>query len=213
MIKVLIADDHKVFRDGIISILEGEEDMEVVGEVGDGKAVIELLETVQTDVILMDITMGDAGGIETSMIIKNKFPGIKILALSMHDESTYIVKMLEAGAKGYLLKNAGGKEMVRAIRVVNEGNTYYSGEVSATIIDHLTKGTKPKQKKEGIPLSKRELEVLELIAEEFTNPEIAEKLFISIRTVDTHRRNLIEKLGVKNTAGLVKYAIRNGIIE
>jgi len=213
MIKVLIADDHKVFRDGIISILEGENDIEVVGEVGDGRAVIALLETVEPDVILMDITMGDAGGIETSTIIKEKFPTIKILALSMHDESTYIVKMLEAGAKGYLLKNAGGKEMIRAIRVVNEGNTYYSGEVSAAIIDHLTKGTKPKQKKKGIPLSKRELEVLGLIAEEFTNPEIAEKLFISIRTVDTHRRNLIEKLGVKNTAGLVKYAIRNGIIE
>ncbi len=213
MIKILIADDHKVFRDGIISILESEKDMKVVGEVGDGRAVVELLKNIQPDIILMDITMGDSGGIETSKIIKKEYPNIKILALSMHDESTYIVKMLEAGAKGYLLKNAGGKEMIRAIRVVNEGNTYYSGEVSAAIIDHLTKGTKPKERKEGIPLSKRELEVLELIAEEFTNPEIAEKLYISIRTVDTHRRNLIEKLGVKNTAGLVKYAIRNGIIE
>ena len=213
MIKVLIADDHKVFRDGIISILEGEEDIEVVGEAGNGREVMELLTKVQPDVILMDISMGDAGGIEASGLIQKQFPKIKILALSMHHESTYIVKMLEAGAKGYLLKDAGGKEMIRAIRVVNEGNTYYSGEVSAAIIEHLTKGTKPKEKKEGIPLSKRELEVLQLIAEEFTNPEIAEKLFISIRTVDTHRRNLIEKLAVKNTAGLVKYAIRNGIIE
>ena len=213
MIKVLIADDHKVFRDGIISILEKEEDIEVVAEAGNGREVMDLLNKVHPDVILMDIAMGDAGGIEASNLIKNQFPKIKILALSMHNESTYIVKMLEAGAKGYLLKDAGGKEMIRAIRVVNEGNTYYSGEVSAAIIEHLTKGTKPKEKKEGIPLSKRELEVLQLIAEEFTNPEIAEKLFISIRTVDTHRRNLIEKLAVKNTAGLVKYAIRNGIIE
>jgi DNA-binding NarL/FixJ family response regulator len=213
MIKVLIADDHKVFRDGIISILEKEEDIDVVGEAGDGREVMDLLDKVQPDVILMDIAMGNAGGIEASNLIKTQFPKIKILALSMHNESTYIVKMLEAGAKGYLLKDAGGKEMIRAIRVVNEGNTYYSGEVSAAIIEHLTKGTKPKEKKEGIPLSKRELEVLQLIAEEFTNPEIAEKLFISIRTVDTHRRNLIEKLAVKNTAGLVKYAIRNGIIE
>ncbi|MFK7772642.1 MAG: response regulator [Saprospiraceae bacterium] len=213
MIKVLIADDHKVFRDGIISILEKEEDIEVVGEAGNGREVIDLLSKVEPDVILMDIAMGDAGGIEASNLIKKQFPKIRILALSMHNESTYIVKMLEAGAKGYLLKDAGGKEMIRAIRVVNEGNTYYSGEVSAAIIEHLTQGTKPKEKKGGIPLSKRELEVLELIAEEFTNPEIAEKLFISIRTVDTHRRNLIEKLAVKNTAGLVKYAIRNGIID
>jgi DNA-binding NarL/FixJ family response regulator len=213
MIKVLIADDHKVFRDGIISILEGEKDIEVVGEAGDGRAVMSLLEKVVPDVILMDISMGDAGGLAASQLIQKQFSNIKILALSMHQESIYIIKMLEAGAKGYLLKNAGGTEMIRAIRVVNEGNTYYSGEVSAAIIEHLTKGTRPKEKREGIPLSKREIEVLQLIAEEFTNPEIAKKLFISIRTVDTHRRNLIEKLGVKNTAGLVKYAIRNGIID
>lgn len=213
MIKILVADDHKVFRDGIISILEDVEDITVVAEAGDGREVLDRLKETQPDVILMDITMGDTNGIDTTKLVKAAYPDIKILALSMHSESGYIVKMLEVGASGYLLKDAGKEEMETAIRVVSKGNTYYSQQVSSVIIQHLTNPNKPKAPKGGVPLTKREIEVLRLIANEYSNPEIAKELFISIRTVDTHRRNLLEKLQAKNTAGLVRYAIKHGVVE
>ncbi len=213
MINILIADDHKVFREGIISILNEVEDITIIAEAGDGREVMEQLKAVKPDLILMDISMGDTSGIETTQLVKAAYPDIKILVLSMHAESGYIVKMLEVGASGYMLKDAGKEEMIRAIRTVAEGNTYYSQKVSSAIIEHIKSPGKLKSKKEGVPLTKRETEILQLIAEEYSNPEIAEKLFISIRTVDTHRRNLLEKLGTKNTAGLVKYAIKHGIIE
>lgn len=213
MIKILIADDHKVFREGIISILEDIADITVIAEAGDGREVMEQLKEVQPDIILMDITMGDTNGIDTTKLVKETYPAIKVLALSMHSESGYIVKMLEVGASGYLLKDAGKEEMENAIRVIAKGNTYYSQQVSSIIVEHLTNPQKIKANKGGVPLTKREIEVLRLITGEYSNPEIAEKLFISIRTVDTHRRNLLEKLKAKNTAGLVKYAIKNGIVE
>ena len=212
MIDILIADDHKVFRDGITSILGEVEDINIIGEANDGREVINHLESINPDVILMDISMGETNGIDTTKLVKQKFPSLKVLVLSMHGESAYIVKMLEAGASGYLLKDAGKDEMIRAIRTVAEGNTYYSQRVSAAIVEHLTNPNQPKKNKQ-IPLTKRELDVLRLIAEEYTNPEIAESLHISIRTVDTHRRNLLEKLQLKNTAGLVKYAIKQGIVK
>ncbi|MEM1122310.1 MAG: response regulator transcription factor [Bacteroidota bacterium] len=213
MIKILVADDHKVFREGIISILEEVEDITVIAEAGDGREVLDRLKEAQPDVILMDITMGDTSGIDTTKLVKKDYPQIKVLALSMHSESSYIVKMLEVGASGYLLKDAGKEEMETAIRVVAKGNTYYSQQVSSIIVQHLTNPNKMKEDKSNVPLTKREKEVLKLIADEYSNPEIAEKLFISIRTVDTHRRNLLEKLQVKNTAGLVKYAIKFGIVS
>lgn len=213
MINVMIADDHKVFRDGIVSILEDIDDIQISMQAGDGQEVLYALQTDQPDVILMDITMGDTSGIDITKIIKSKYPAIKILILSMHSESGYIVKALEAGASGYLLKDAGSFEMINAIRTVFGGDTYYSQQVSSILVQHITQGTQPRESKGGIPLTQREIEILKLISEEFSNPEIAEKLFISIRTVDTHRRNLLEKLNVKNTAGLVKYAIRHGIVE
>ncbi len=213
MITVLIADDHEVFRDGIISILEDVEDITVIAEANNGREVMTELQKLQPNIILMDISMGDAGGIETTKLVRKEYPEIKVLVLSMHSESGYIVKMLEAGASGYLLKDAGKEEMIRAIRTVAEGDTYYSQKVSSTIVHHLTNPNKVKKEKSGIPLTKREIEILKLIAGEFSNPEIAEQLFISIRTVDAHRRNLLEKLGAKNTAGLVKYALKHGIIE
>ena len=213
MIKILIADDHEMFRDGIASILEDIEDITIVAHAKDGRQVLDQLGQQPIDLILMDITMGDTSGIDTTRIVKERYPDIKILVLSMHTEKEYILKVLEAGALGYLLKDAGKAEVITAIRAVAEGNTYYSQSVSSIIVQHLTNPQKFKKEKKGIPLTKRELEVLRLITEEYTNPEIAKELFISIRTVDTHRRNLLEKLQVKNTAGLVKYAIKKGIIE
>jgi len=213
MIRILIADDHRVFREGIKLILENLQDIEVVGEASDGMEVLQQIETSNPDVILLDISMGELGGIETALILKEKYPGTKILVLSMHHESSYIVHMLEAGAAGFLLKDSGSRELINAIRTVAEGGVYYSKQVSAAIVAHLTKQSASKEKKTNIPLTKREQEVLRLIAEENSNAEIADRLFISIRTVDTHRRNLLEKLGAKNTAGLVKAAIKLGLIH
>lgn len=213
MIKVLIADDHKIFRDGLKSLMESEPDIKVIGEAADGKEVLNQLENIQPDVILMDISMGEAGGITTTQIVKEKFPAIKILVLSMHSESSYILKMLELGTNGYILKDAGKSEMLSAIRTVATGNSYYSSIVSAKLVEALTRRSKTTSKRDDIPLTPRELEMLKLIAEEYSNQEIANKLFISIRTVDTHKRNLLEKLKVKNTAGLVKYALKKGLLE
>ncbi|MBK7406608.1 MAG: response regulator transcription factor [Saprospirales bacterium] len=212
MIAVFIADDHKIFRDGITSLLENEEDIQVIGEAGNEEDIFRQLPGLQPDLVLMDISLGATNGIDATEKILRLFPHIKILALSMHSETSYILKMLEAGASGYLLKDAGSREMVAAIRAVASGNTYFSQQVSQTLLHHLSGNKKVKEKMSGVPLTKREIEVLQLIAEEYSNPEIAEKLYISIRTVDTHRRNLLEKLGVKNTAGLVKNAIRLGLI-
>ncbi|MEQ6119832.1 response regulator transcription factor [Reichenbachiella sp. MALMAid0571] len=210
---ILIADDHKMFREGLAELLGKEHNMEVVGDVGSGKEIRELLEQQKVDIILMDIDMGETNGIDMTAEIKKDYPDIKILALSMHGDKNYIIKMLEAGANGYILKNAGKEEMINAIHTAANGNTYFSSQVSAKLLDHISNPVTKKKKTEDTPLTDREIEVLVLISEEYSNPEIAEKLFISVRTVDTHRRNLLDKLGVKNTAGLVKYAIQKGFLD
>lgn len=213
-IKVLIADDHKIIRIGLRGILDRANEVEVVGEAEDGNQVMDSLKTTITDVILMDIDMGRTNGIETTKKVKEAYPDVLVLALTMHEEQDHIVKMLEAGASGYLLKSTGGEELLAALHAVVNGDSYFSRNVSATLLKALTNlQSKSKQKhSKDIPLSDREIEVLKLIAQECTNSEIAEKLFISIRTVDTHRRNILEKLQVKNTAGLVKYAIEKALI-
>jgi DNA-binding NarL/FixJ family response regulator len=213
-IKVLIADDHKIIRVGLQGILQKISDVEVVGEAEDGAQVLEALGTTITDVVLMDIDMGRTNGIETTRKVKAAFPDVQVLALTVHEEQDHIVQMLEAGASGYLLKNAGTEELVAALRAVVKGDSYYSRSVSATLLQALTnlKSKSAQQINNNTPLSTREIEVLRLIAQEYSNGEIAEKLFISIRTVDTHRRNILEKLQVKNTAGLVRYAIEKAII-
>ena len=212
-IRVLIADDHKIFRDGIRSLLEKEKDISVVEEAANGKEVIEKLGSVPIDVIILDIDIGKPNGIEIAEIIKKEYPEVKILILSMMGLNDFIIKALEKGATGYLLKNTGKDEVLTAIRSVAKGDSYFSREVSSILIEHLNQPRASRKRAEDIPLSAREIEVLKLIAQEYSNPEIAERLYISIRTVDTHRRNLLEKLGAKNTAGLVKYAIQKGLAD
>ena len=213
-IRVVIADDHKIIRVGLRGLLEREKDLQVVGEAENGTALIEILQKNQADVILMDIDMGETSGIEVTRQVKEIYPTTQVLGLTMHEEQEYIIPMLQAGASGYLLKDAGREELVGAIHTVFNGDSYFSQKVSATLLHAITKQKEIPPYKPGknqIPLSDRELEVLQLIAREFSNGEIAEKLFISIRTVDTHRRNMLDKLNVKNTAGLVKHAIENGL--
>jgi DNA-binding NarL/FixJ family response regulator len=213
-IKIIIVDDHKMFRDGIRALLEKEKNIEVVADAKDANELIGILKSLTPDVILMDIDMGETNGIDATVEVKKSYPDINILALSMHGEHNYILKMLEAGATGYILKNAGKEEMLTAIISVASGDSYFSKEVSSLLIEYLNKPQiNIKSTDKEIPLTNREIEILKLIAQEYSNSEIAEELFISIRTVDTHRRNLIQKLGMKNTAGLVKFAIRKGLVE
>ena len=212
MIRIFIADDHKIFRDGLVSLLSREDDMIVVAQAASGKEVLEQLHTVSPDLLILDIHMPGMPGEAICKWVKEQSPQMLVLVLSMHDESTYILKMLEAGASGYLLKEAGATELLQAIRTVAKGDTYYSQHVSQTILHQLIRG-KQQRETNRIPLTKRELEVLRLIAEEYSNQEIADKLFISVRTVDTHRTNIIDKLDVKNTAGLVRYALKHGLVE
>ena len=211
-IRILLADDHKIFRDGMKSLLQKEKDLQIVDEAQNGLDVIEKLNNMDIDVVLMDIDMGVSNGLETTENIKKQFPDVKVLILSMLELHEYIIKALEAGATGYIHKNAGIDEVLSAIRSVAKGDSYFSKEVSSKILDYINK-PKASTKRKDIPLTAREIEVLKLIAEEYSNPEIANKLYISIRTVDTHRRNLLEKLSAKNTAGLVKYAIKEGLLE
>jgi DNA-binding NarL/FixJ family response regulator len=211
-IRVLIADDHKIFRDGIRSILEKEKDMEVTGEAGSGREVLEIIDSVPVDVIVLDIDIGKPSGIEVTEIVRKKYPGINVLILSMISLHDFVIQALEKGATGYLLKNAGKDEVLTAIRSAAKGDSYFSKEVSAILIEQIHNPSGSRKRMADIPLTPRELEVLQLIAQEYSNPEIAARLFISIRTVDTHRRNLLEKLNLKNTAGLVKYAIQKGLL-
>jgi len=212
MITVAIVDDHKMFRDGVSAMVDNTEGFTMLWSASNTQETLDHIGSGIPDVVLMDITLGKESGITLTQQLIELYPDLKVLAISMHYEDSYIVKILEIGAKGYLLKDAGGEEMINAITVVNQGDTYYSNHVSQVLIKHITSGTKPSDKSIESPLTKREKEILTLIAMEYSNPEIAKELFISIRTVDTHRRNLLDKLQVKNTAGLVKSAIKLGLV-
>ncbi|MGC3946568.1 MAG: response regulator transcription factor [Chryseolinea sp.] len=208
-IKVFVADDHKIVRVGLRGMLSLQADMTVVGEAEDGRGVMEAVDRQVIDVILMDIDMGTTNGIDTTKQVKSRYPDIHIIGITMHEEQQQIVAMLQAGASGYLLKNVGPEQLAAAIRAVADGENYFSPEVSATLLQVFTKARPPQLNQS---LTQRETEVLRLIAQEFSNQEIADKLFISVRTVDTHRRNILEKIQAKNTAGMVKYAIQHQLI-
>lgn len=212
MINILIADDHKIIVDGLKSLLIREEDITVVAEVNNGKKAVHAVSEQKIDVVVTDIAMPIMNGLEVTQAIKKDHPDIKIIVLTMYEDEQYFNKIIEAGASGYILKNTGHDELVKAIHTVHAGGNYFSNEMASKQIMRRY-GTSSNSVLEEAQLTKREIEVLKLISEEFKNHEIAEKLFVSTRTVDTHRRNLLQKLNVKNTAGLVKYAIAKGIID
>ena len=218
MINVLVVDDHRMIRDGIRVSLAEVDDMCVVDEAASQEeAVAKLAQHPDVHVVVMDISLGDGGdGIAATRQLIQHDPAVRVLALSMHDEEAHITNMLQAGAVGYLLKDTGMDELVTAIRTVAQGESYFSRDVSATMMSRFMTNKKAKASSDSVlpeQLTRREREILQLIAEEYTNPEIAEKLFISPRTVDTHRRNLILKLNAKNTAGLVRYAIKHALVD
>jgi DNA-binding NarL/FixJ family response regulator len=206
MIKVYIVEDHSVVIEGIYSLLQNEKGIEVCGYAINAQNCIDYFVNHIADVILMDIGLPDMSGIDLCAIIKKKYPGIMVIALSTFNQGTYIKKMMEAGASGYLLKNTSKHEMLEAIQTVTKGKTYLSFEVGKEL--QLSK-----EENDNIPLlTKREKEILILIAEGLTNQQIKEKLFISIDTVDSHRKNLHTKLNVKNTAMLIRYAIERKLV-
>lgn len=218
VIDILIVDDHWMIREGIRASLAEVSDIRIVDEAScQEEALAKLAQHPGVRVAVMDISLGNGeDGIDTTRQVTEQYPKVHVLALTMHDEEAHITNMLQAGAVGYLLKDTGMDELVTAIRTVAQGESYFSQEVSATMMNRFMAHQKAKQESTSVlpeRLTRREREVLQLIAEEHTNPEIAEKLFISPRTVDTHRRNLILKLNAKNTAGLVRYAIKYELVD
>ncbi|MXV52622.1 response regulator [Pedobacter sp. HMF7647] len=213
-INLAIADDHKIFRQGLKAILLDCDHLNLVAEASNGKELLGLLKEKTPDVVLIDIKMPEMDGMQATAAIRHTYPGIRVLALSMHNEDKYIVDMMRAGANGYLLKNAEPEEIISAISTVHEKGFYFNEHLSVTLVKQLlgqnSSGTGEAPDAE---LNEREIEVLKLICQEMTNVEIADKLFLSVRTVEGYRTRLFEKIGSKNIVGLVIYAAKKGIIE
>lgn len=212
MINILIADDHPLLIDGIKTTLSDIGDFHICHEAGNGYHVLEYLDSGgAVDVVLMDINMPKLDGLECTKALSRKYPEVKVIALSQYDEKRFVKRMVKNGAKGYLLKDSGKDQLEEAIRKVHAGENYFCERLSVRLVEQELKDENisslfPK-------LSKREREVLNLICQEFSTQEISEKLFISFHTVESHRANLMYKAGVKNTAGLVRWAVENDFIE
>lgn len=212
MIKIIIADDHKMVNDGLRSLLANCTGMKVIASAANGLELLQKMSVVTPDIVLMDIDMPVMNGIEALSKISKLYPIVRVIVLTMHEEHALIKKMSDLGAKGFLFKNADKDELVSAIELVAEGNTWFS---------QTTHSLKPKsqqlEKETGLEsaflLTEREIEILKLIASGLSNKEIGDQLFISHRTVDTHRTNLMKKLNVNNIAGLIRFAIKNGYVQ
>jgi len=213
-IQVMIVDDHKMFVEGVQAIFSGSKDIEIVKAIYDGKDVIEALDKNKNiQLILLDINLPNINGLELTKLIKKKYPDVRILVLSMYNNAEYIKEVLKEGASGYILKNTDHEELASAIHSVSQGQQYYSQPVTQTMMNSFAK------KNSGsnmdimqVKISKREKEILGLIIKEHTAQEIANMLFISLHTVETHRSNLMSKLGVRNSAGLVRVALENNLV-
>ena len=207
--RVLLADDHRLFREGLRGLLSVQSGIEVVGVAADGAELVALTGSVEYDVALIDIEMPVMNGLEAAEKILSTHPEARLVALTMHNDEAYYYRMVELGVKGFLLKNSDIDEVVCAVREVCAGGSYFSQELLNSLVSNL----KESQVEAEPLLSEREMEVLPLICQGLSNQEIADKLFISKRTVDNHRANIIEKSGCKNTAGMVVWAIKNGLVE
>lgn len=210
-VKVLLVDDHKMMREGLCALLDGVPDIEVVGQACDGRTALDLVRTLTPDVVVMDVGMPDLNGVEATRRIRAEHGAVKVIALSTHTDRSYVHHMLEAGASGYVLKIAAHGELLRAVRAAGQGMTYLSPEIAGMVVE---RSTSPRSSTDGsayATLGGREREVLQLVAEGKTSAETAKEMHISIKTVETHRRNIAHKLGLHGTAALTKYAIREGL--
>lgn len=213
-IKLLIADDHEIFRDGMSLMLSRQSDIKLVGQAENGLELIELENELKPDVIITDIKMPHLDGIEATKRLVKKNPDIRIIALSMFDEENLIIDMLEAGAKGYLLKNADKHEILEAVFTVFEGNTYYCRSTSGKLASLIVKSRfNPYKKSEPISFNDREIEIIKMICLQNTTQEIGDKLFLSKRTVEGYRTKILEKMNAKNIAGVVMFALKNGLVK
>jgi DNA-binding NarL/FixJ family response regulator len=212
-IRIVIVEDHTIVREGLRPLLEGR-GVDVVGEAGDGLEAVKLVKELVPQVVIMDVALPRLGGIEAARRIVKASPDMKVVMLTIHDEPQYVFKSLEAGAKGYLVKEAPLEELMTAIKAVMRGETYLSSNFPQGLIDSYVKMTKRgKKADEFSQLTRREREILQHIAEGHTSPQIAKSLFISKKTVENHRANIMEKLDIHDTAGLVRYAIKIKLVE
>ena len=213
-IRVLIADDHALFREGIRALLSKYEDLEVTGEAADGKEAIEQVKKLRPDIVLMDIAMPGLGGLEATLEIKKIYPEVKILVLTQYSDQEYLYRFLKAGVSGYVLKRAAGADLVSAIRSVHQGGTFLHPDVAPAVIEGYLGGLRPPEQEDTYEtLTDREKQVLKLVAEGKTNKEIAEILTISVKTAMAHRANIADKLGIHNRAELIKFALQRGIVK
>ena len=218
-IRIIVADDHVIVRRGIVSLISLNPDFEVVGEAANGKIAVELALLKEPDVVLMDISMPELNGLDATRLIKKKLPDIKVLVLSAFDNEEYVAETLQSGANGYLLKSVSPDDLYSAVKAVNEGMAFFSPKISKIMLDGYLKRSVPGTNIGGDsdfssyvgPLTVREREILQLVAEGKSHQQIADLLYISVRTVDTHRNNIMKKLDLHDTASLVTYAIKHGI--
>lgn len=215
-IKVALVDDHQIVRDGIKALLEGQEEIEIIGEAETATQILDKLNEISPNIIIVDISLPDISGIDLIKLIINKNPAIKVIVLSMHTTQEFIFNAIKSGAKGYLPKNITRNELVDAIKQVNQGKEYFSKDISEIILKNYLKQVKNPEKTPDYQeqqLTARESEILKLVAEGYSNQLIADKLFISVRTVESHKNHIMQKLELTTTVELVKYALKNRIID
>ncbi|TAK56746.1 MAG: response regulator transcription factor [Bacteroidetes bacterium] len=210
-IRLILADDHKVMREGLASLIVNDFNMEVIGQAETGREAIDLTIQLKPDLVLMDITMPDMNGIEATRYILEQLPEMKIIALSMHADKRFVMEVINAGASGYLLKHSAADELERAIKSVIRGHTYISPDVTGIVIKELRETKQNHEQPETVVLSVREREILQLVAEGKSTKDIAAILNVSASTVESHRNNVMSKLGLYSIAELTKYAIREGL--
>jgi len=210
-IRIILAEDHKITREGLVNLIKDQPGMEVVGEAGNGREAIQLAREHTPDLVIMDVTMPGLNGIDATRIITSSSKNINVIALSMYSDKQFVQGMMQAGASGYLLKDCAFDELVQAIRAVFKGDTYLSPGIAGIVVeDYVNRLSKSASSVSSI-LTKREREVLQLISEGESTKHIATKLAISVKTVETHRRQMMGKIGIRTVAGLTKYAIREGL--
>lgn len=211
--RILLVDDHALVREGLRALLTSDAETEVIGEASTGREALELARNLDPDVILMDVGMPDLNGFEATRQMKSTAPGARVIALSTHSDKRYVLAMLEAGARGYIVKSAAGEELVRAIETVNRNQIYLSPAIAGVVVDSYLGREYPEEGIGAALLGSREREVLQLLAEGKSSPEIAAVMHISVSTVETHRRNIMRKLDLHSVAELTKFAVREGLTQ
>ncbi|HTP79787.1 MAG TPA: response regulator transcription factor [Bacteroidota bacterium] len=211
-VRILLADDHPLVRSGLVKLLESYPEFSVIGEAGDGEEAIRKTKELKPDIVIIDLSMPKLSGIEATKVIRKQFPAVAVLVLTMHDNEEYVYQILKSGAGGYILKNSGKDDLATAVRAVMNGKKFFSPRVSEIMVEGYLRKAEIREGEalnSEVPLTRREQEILAYIAEGLNNQQIADRLFISPRTVDTHRTNIMQKLDIHDSAKLVKFAIEN----